>query len=104
VQVAKDRRQERCIHRDADPSAGLHLFQELSTLGQQLAHTLLLRQGLSGVKPDASGATTATPFDFARVHTIVELIPSSLRCLSRRKRIFIKLRLRCRRGAFFLRP
>ena len=43
VQVAKDRRQERCIHRDADPSAGLHLFQELSTLGQQLAHALLFR-------------------------------------------------------------
>ncbi len=33
------------LHRDADRSAGLHLFQELSTLGQQLAHTLLFRQG-----------------------------------------------------------
>ena len=39
------------IHRDADRSAGLHLFQELSTSGQQLAHTLLFRQGLGGVKP-----------------------------------------------------
>jgi hypothetical protein len=31
------------MHRDADRSAGLHLFQELSSLGQKLAHTLLLR-------------------------------------------------------------
>jgi len=30
-------------HREAVPSAGLHLFQEISTLGQQLEHTLLLR-------------------------------------------------------------
>ena len=37
------------IHRGADRSARLHLFQELSTLGQQLTHTLLLRQGLGGV-------------------------------------------------------
>jgi hypothetical protein len=34
------------MHRYADRSAGLHLFQELSTLGQQLAHTLLFRTGL----------------------------------------------------------
>jgi hypothetical protein len=33
-------------HPDPERSAGLHLFQELSTLGQQVAHTLLLRQGL----------------------------------------------------------
>jgi hypothetical protein len=31
----------------ATRSAHLHLFQEFSTLGQQLAHTLSLRQGLS---------------------------------------------------------
>ena len=30
-------------NRGADRSAGLHLFQELSTLGQQLADALLLR-------------------------------------------------------------
>jgi hypothetical protein len=33
------------MHRDVGRSAGLHLFQELSTLGQQLAHTLLFREG-----------------------------------------------------------
>ena len=37
------------MHRDPDRSVGLHLFQELSTLGQQFAHTLLFRQGLGGV-------------------------------------------------------
>ena len=31
------------MHREADRSAGLHLFQELSTLAQQFAHTLLFR-------------------------------------------------------------
>jgi hypothetical protein len=31
------------LHREAGRSAGLHLFQELSTLGQQLTRTLLLR-------------------------------------------------------------
>jgi hypothetical protein len=30
---------------DAGRSVGLHLFQELSTLPEQLAHTLLFRQG-----------------------------------------------------------
>jgi hypothetical protein len=34
------------MHRDAGHSVGLHLFHELSTLGQQVAHTLLLCQGL----------------------------------------------------------
>jgi hypothetical protein len=29
------------MHREADRSAGLHLFQELSTLGQHIAHTPL---------------------------------------------------------------
>ena len=29
------------IHREADRSARLHLFQEVSTLGRQFAHTLL---------------------------------------------------------------
>jgi hypothetical protein len=32
------------------PSVHFHLFQELSTLGQQPAYTLSLRQGLSGVE------------------------------------------------------
>ena len=36
-------------YRDVGCSAGLHLFQELSTLGQQLAHTLLFRQGLGAI-------------------------------------------------------
>jgi hypothetical protein len=31
--------------REAAGSAGTHLFQELSTLGYQHAHTLLFRQG-----------------------------------------------------------
>ena len=31
------------VHRDTGRSVGLHLFQELSTLDQQLAHTLLFR-------------------------------------------------------------
>jgi hypothetical protein len=38
------------IHCYAARSASLHLFQRLSTLGQQLAHALSLRQGLSGVE------------------------------------------------------
>ena len=52
------------MHRGADRSAGLHLFQELSTLGQQLAHTLLFRQGFGGVKPmfPASTSRTLQPF------------------------------------------
>jgi hypothetical protein len=36
------------VHRDTDRSAGLHLFQELSTLGQQLTPTVLLRQDRRG--------------------------------------------------------
>jgi hypothetical protein len=39
------------MHRDTDRSAGLHLFQELFTLAQQLAHTLLFREGCGGVLP-----------------------------------------------------
>jgi hypothetical protein len=39
------------MYRDAGHSVGLHLFQELSTLGQQVAHTLLLCQGLRGIEP-----------------------------------------------------
>jgi hypothetical protein len=31
--------------------AGLHPFQELSTLDQQLTRTLLLRKGLGRIKP-----------------------------------------------------
>jgi hypothetical protein len=37
------------MHRDADCSASLHLFQELSTLGQQLAYPLLLGSRLGGI-------------------------------------------------------
>ena len=56
------------MHRDAGRSAGLHLFQELSTLGQQLAHTLLFRQGLGGVKPmfPASTSRPGQPFGGSR--------------------------------------
>jgi hypothetical protein len=39
------------MHCDTGRSVGLHLFQELSTLGQQLAHTLLFRQGFKGICP-----------------------------------------------------
>jgi hypothetical protein len=48
------------MHRDTDRSAGLHLFQELSTLGQQLAHTLLLRQGFRGVNPMSPASMSRT--------------------------------------------
>jgi hypothetical protein len=48
------------MHREVGRSAGLHLFQELTTLGQQLAHTLLFRQGLGGVKPMVSSEHAAT--------------------------------------------
>ena len=39
------------MHRDTGRSVGLHLFQELSTLGQQVAQHPFVRQGCSGVKP-----------------------------------------------------
>jgi hypothetical protein len=39
------------MHREAADSAGLHLFQELSTLGQQLASAPLLGSGLGRIKP-----------------------------------------------------
>jgi hypothetical protein len=38
------------IYRDATLSVLFHLFQEFSTLGQQLAHTLSLRQSFGGVE------------------------------------------------------
>ena len=59
------------MHRDTVRSVGLHLFQELSTLGQQLAHTLLFRHGLGGVKPmfPASASRPRQPFYSARSST-----------------------------------
>lgn len=39
------------MHREATGSAGLHLFQELSTLDQQLARTPLLDSRLGRIKP-----------------------------------------------------
>ena len=39
------------MHREAADSVRLHLFRELSTLGQQLTHALLLGHGLGGIKP-----------------------------------------------------
>ena len=50
---AEYRRQARRIHREAAGSAGLHLFQELSTLAEQLKHPLLLRSGLVAPSTDA---------------------------------------------------
>jgi hypothetical protein len=56
------------MHREAAGSARLHLFQELSTLGQQLAHTLLLCQGLRGMEPMFPARTPRPrqPFSGAR--------------------------------------
>jgi hypothetical protein len=48
------------MHRDAGHSVGLHLFQELSTLGQQVAHTLLLGKGLRGIEPMFPASTSRT--------------------------------------------
>jgi hypothetical protein len=48
------------VHRDTDRSAGLPLFQELSTLGQQVAHTVLLCQGFAKIKPMFSSEHDAT--------------------------------------------
>jgi hypothetical protein len=48
------------MHRGAVPSAGLHLFQELSTLGQQLTHALLLGQGCRRIKDRVSSTRTVT--------------------------------------------
>ena len=56
------------MHRDAVRLVGLHLFQELSTLGQQFALTLLFRQGPGGVKLmfPASTARPLQPFGSPR--------------------------------------
>jgi hypothetical protein len=56
------------MHRDTGCSVGLHLFQELWTLGQQLAHTLLFRQGWGGVLTmfPASTAQPLQPFGSPR--------------------------------------
>ena len=54
------------MHREADRSAGLHLFQELSTLDQQLAHPLLFRQGLGGIKGHVSSEHVVTAPAFRR--------------------------------------
>jgi hypothetical protein len=40
--LARTSPSDNLMHREAAASAGLHLFQDLSTLGQQLTHTLLL--------------------------------------------------------------
>ena len=47
-------------------SVGLHLFQELSTLGQQLAHTLLFPPGLRQSIARVSSAHGATGPDIWR--------------------------------------
>jgi hypothetical protein len=59
------------MHRDTDRSAGLHLFQELSTLGHQLAHTLLLREGHGRIEPMFPAGTSRPrqPFGGSRSGT-----------------------------------
>ena len=50
-----------------------HLFQELSTLGQQLAHTLSLRQGLSRVEsmfPSGSPRTRQSLIEVANAFSL----------------------------------
>ena len=56
---------------EAASSAGLHLFQELSTLGQQFAHPLLLGSGLGKIKPmfPARPPRPRQPFGGARSST-----------------------------------
>ena len=58
-------------HRDAGHSVGVHLFQELSTLGPQVVYTLLLCQGLRGIEATfpARPARPRQPFGGARSGT-----------------------------------
>jgi hypothetical protein len=69
--TAADKPRMNPTHRDAGHSVGLHLFQELSTLGQQVAHTLLLCQGLRGIEPMFPARTPRPrqPFGGARSGT-----------------------------------
>ena len=50
------------MHCEAVRSAGLHLFRELSTLGQQLARSLLLRPRLGRIKPMFPARMPRPPF------------------------------------------
>jgi len=50
--------------RGATLSVLFHLFQEFSTLGQQLAHPLSLRRGLSGVESMFPARTPGTRQSF----------------------------------------
>ena len=52
------------MHRDTDRSAGLHLFQELSTSGQHLAHPLFFGEDLGRKEPvlPASRSRPCQPF------------------------------------------
>src|SRR5450432_683646 len=75
------------IHREAVGSARLHLFQELSTLGQQFAQALLFREGRGRVLP-MFPASTARPlqcFGGARSGTSTNCI----RHLPRRSRAWV---------------
>jgi hypothetical protein len=56
------------MHRDTHRSAGLHLFQELSTLGQQLTRAVLFRQGPRRSIVHVSTATWPDLRLKARVH------------------------------------
>jgi hypothetical protein len=54
------------MHRGAVRSVGLHLFQELSTLGRQLAQTLLFCQDRGGVLPTFPAPRLRQPFGGSR--------------------------------------
>jgi hypothetical protein len=60
------------MHCEAADLAGLHPFQELSTLAQQLAHTLSLRQGLGGVESMFPARTLGTRQSFGGTRSGME--------------------------------
>ena len=79
------------MHREAAAgSARLHLFQELSTLGQQLAHPLLLGSDLGRIE---AVLPARTPLGRARsgtgmpVHTKCTHSDSPLSCSARPRRL-----------------
>ena len=72
------------MHREATGSAGLHLFQELSTLDQQLTRTPLLGSRLGRIEPmlPACPLRPRQPFGCARSRTSapVHAAPSIRHC------------------------
>ena len=67
---------------EAASSDRLHLFQELSTLGQQFAHPLLLGSGLGKIKPmfPARPPRPRQPFGGARSSTGAAVHTASCAC------------------------